>query len=238
MISFIISAKNEEHYIVKCLASVALQVTNEPIEIFVVDNQSTDQTVSKVKKYYPQVKIVSETRPGVVSARQAGYEHAQGELLIFLDADVRLPNKFWLSEFLRIIHQPEVVAVSTHYKYYEISQVSKILQKLGTWVLIYPWIFLVDKVFKKTSHMVGGMMGIKRSALVSIGGFDETTKFYGDEISIVKKLYPKGKIIVSPKLWVYTSGRRYGKNGLLNTVFKYVVNYFSMLFWDKPYHHN
>jgi hypothetical protein len=57
-------------------------------------------------------------------------------------------------------------------------------------------------------------------------------------LSVVKKLYPKGKIVVSPKLWVYTSGRRYGKNGLLNTVFKYVVNYFSMLFWDKPYHHN
>jgi glycosyltransferase involved in cell wall biosynthesis len=238
MISFIISAKNEEHYIVECLASVVLQVTKEPIEILVVDNQSTDQTVSKVKRYYPQAKIVSETQPGVVSARQAGFNNVKGEILIFLDADVRLPHKFWLEDLLGLLKPPEVVAVSTHYKYYEMNFWVKVVQTLGTYICIYPWIFFADKVFRKTSHMVGGMMGIKKSALMSIGGFEGNTKFYGDEISIVKKLYPKGKIIVSPKLWVYTSGRRYGKNGLLNTVFKYVVNYFSMLFWDKPYHHN
>jgi type IV secretory pathway VirB4 component len=54
----------------------------------VVDNQSTDETVLKAKAQCPQAKIIVETEPGVVSARQAGFKNAQGELLIFLDANM------------------------------------------------------------------------------------------------------------------------------------------------------
>ncbi len=233
MISFIISAKNEAEYIAECLASVASQVTEEPIEILVVDNQSTDKTVLKAKAQCPQAKIIVETEPGVVSARQAGFKNAQGELLIFLDADVRLPHRFWLKNLLGIIQPHQVVAVSTHYKYYEMSFLVKVIQTFGTYFCIYPWIFFADKVFKKTSHMVGGMMAIKHSALNRIGGFGNETQFYGDEISVVKKLYAWGKIIVSPKLWVYTSGRRYQQYGMFQTVYKYVVSYFKMLLAGK-----
>lgn len=236
MISFIIPAKNEVKYIEGCLESIALQETKLDYEVLVVDSKSTDYTAQVVKQKYPHVKIIRAEKFGVVSARQAGFLNAKGNLLVFLDADVRLPDKFWLGKLMQIINQPKVVAISTHYKYYEIKFYLKVIQMFGTYFFIYPWIFLADKVFKKTSHMVGGMMAIKKSALEKMGGFSDDTQFYGDEISLVKKLYPLGKIVVSPRLWVYTSGRRYQQFGMFNTVFKYVLNYFWMLFLREPYH--
>lgn len=236
MISFIIPAKNECQYIEGCLDSILEQVTEKEYEILVVDNNSTDNIQAVVKRKYASVKVIFESQAGTAVARQAGFKQALGEIVVFLDADVRLPHKHWLENFLSIMRQPNVVAVSTHYRYYELNWFLRFWQQLGTYICIYPWLFLIDRVFKQTSHMVGGMMGIKSEVLNRLGGFGNDTRFYGDEISIVKKLYPLGRIVVSPGLWVYTSGRRYNKFGMVNTVFKYVINYFVLWLTGKPYH--
>ncbi len=237
MISFIISAKNEEGYISDCLKSITLQKSEEPSEIIVVDNNSSDKTAQIAKQVCPQAVIIKEEKPGTSAARQRGSLEAKGEWLIFLDADVRLPDKNWLTRTLfKVRSSKGVSAVSSHYRYYDVSFFQKALQAIGTFGFIYPWLFFTNSLFHITANMIGGMMAIKKNALLQAGGFDAKAEFFGDEALIVRRLYKFGRIIVSPSLWVYASGRRWQNQGIIKTVFKYLLNYFWVVFRGKPYH--
>ena len=143
MISFIIPAKNEEGYIAACLASIVAQETSEPFEVIVVDNSSTDNTVKLVQQNYPKVSIINEDKPGTSAARHKGFLEAKGDWLVFLDADVRLPNRNWLKSVRSKICEPGMVALSSHFRYYGISLHERFLQLFGTFIFIYPWIFLL-----------------------------------------------------------------------------------------------
>lgn len=235
MISFIISAKNEEDYIADCLQSIMTQAADEIFEIIVVDNNSSDKTSQIAKQVCPQVIIATETKPGTNAARQAGFLKAKGEWLVFLDADVRLPDKDWLNRLNKKFVISGIAAISSHYRYYGVPISQNILQTAGTFIFVYPWIFIINNLFHIGAHMIGGMMAIKKQALLEAGGFDAQSEFFGDEALISRRLYKFGKIIVSPNVWVYTSGRRFENEGLLKSVFKYLLNYFWVLFKGRPY---
>ncbi|MBI3231548.1 MAG: glycosyltransferase family 2 protein [Candidatus Doudnabacteria bacterium] len=236
MISFIIPAKNEEGYIGGCLHSIMTQDLPEGFEIVVVDNNSADHTRETVLAVCPKAIIFKEERCGTSAARQRGFLEAKGELLIFLDADVRLPDNLWLKRVVKKVSRPKAVALSSHYRYYGLPFYKSILQLVGNFIFVYPWIFFVSKLLRYSTHMIGGMMVIKKSALIKAGGFDISVEFFGDEALIAKKLYSVGHVHVSPKLWVWTSARRFKEQGMLKTVFSYVFNYFWVFFSGKPYH--
>jgi glycosyltransferase involved in cell wall biosynthesis len=236
MISFIIPAKNEEDYIGSCLASIFMQSTNEVFEVIVVDNGSTDKTQKVIKEKFSEVKVIEEKISGTNAARQKGFLEASGELLIFLDADVRLPDKDWLNRVLKKMQRSNIVALSSHYRYYDLSPVQNFFQIVGTFGIIYPWLFLVNNILRTTATMVGGIMVITKNALNKVGGFNSRGQFFGDEASVSMSLYKLGKIVISPQIWVWTSGRRYEKQGMFTAVFHYVFNYFFVLFTGQPYH--
>ena len=91
-ISAIIPARNEEHNLALLLEDLNRQST--PVEeIICVDDCSTDRTAEIAGQY--QTKLISITEKpsnwqGKSWACQKGSEAAKGELLLFLDADVRL----------------------------------------------------------------------------------------------------------------------------------------------------
>jgi len=94
-ISIIIPALNEEKNISLCLDGISqLNYPKEKIEIIVVDNGSTDCTVTVAQKHGANVF----NAPGVTIAalRNHGWRKSKGEYVSFLDADC-IPSKQWLS---------------------------------------------------------------------------------------------------------------------------------------------
>lgn len=60
-------------------------------EIIVVDNNSTDHTRQVVEGYFQQsarVRYLLEETPGLLAGRHAGWNAAEGDILVFLDDDV------------------------------------------------------------------------------------------------------------------------------------------------------
>lgn len=95
-ISVIIPTYNRIDLIGRALCSVYAQ--NDLItEVIVVDDGSTDRTVSLVKAKFPKVLVISQERCGVSHARNRGIEAAQGEWLAFLDSDDK-----WLKSKIRL----------------------------------------------------------------------------------------------------------------------------------------
>lgn len=111
MISVVIPAYNEEASILSCLRSIYKQ-SRAPDEVIVVDNNSTDHTVEIVQKNFPRAKIVSESRQGIASARDAGFRAATGDIVARTDAD-SLATPQWLLEIESFFSKsPRCVAVS------------------------------------------------------------------------------------------------------------------------------
>lgn len=88
-VSIIIPAYNEERHLKACLDSLARQ-TVMPLEVIVVDNNSTDKSAA-IAGRYPFVRLVTESQQGIVYARTRGFNAARGDIIGRTDADTILP---------------------------------------------------------------------------------------------------------------------------------------------------
>lgn len=90
LLSIIIPVYNGGKTIFNCLRSITTNFTicKKLVEIIIVDDGSTDNTICKIKKVkYPNLKIISKNNEGVSSARNIGIENSSGKFIWFIDSD-------------------------------------------------------------------------------------------------------------------------------------------------------
>lgn len=88
-VSIIIPTLNEEKSITKTLSSISQQ-TQQPIEVIIVDGESTDNTCQMVSQYN-WVTLIQSHHRGRAQQMNTGANHAKGDWLLFLHADTLLP---------------------------------------------------------------------------------------------------------------------------------------------------
>jgi len=87
LISIIINAYNEEKHIKKCIDSVIRQ-TYKNLEIVVINDGSTDNTLSILNSYDDsRLKIITHENKGLSLSRNDGIDNSNGKYVYFLDAD-------------------------------------------------------------------------------------------------------------------------------------------------------
>lgn len=168
LISIIISAYNAENKIGKCLNSL-LNQTYKPIEIFVVDDGSTDKTKEVIKKYVDNKKIflLEQKRQGPGAAKNLASKKARGEILVFVDSD-EYPRQNYIEKLTKPIRE------------------GKAKTSIGAWVLAQPKNPWARCRFKDTSELrrhaitSGVFRAIKKDFFKKLGGFD-TSKGYSDD---------------------------------------------------------
>lgn len=111
LISVVIPTFNEEKRIVKCLNSIKSQdYPKKFVEIIIVDDDSTDNTVKIAKSY--GARILLNGNHNIERGKSIGFEKSKGEYLFFIDADNVLTSKKWFSESINIFfNNPEVVGI-------------------------------------------------------------------------------------------------------------------------------
>ncbi|MCM2138021.1 bifunctional glycosyltransferase/CDP-glycerol:glycerophosphate glycerophosphotransferase [Vagococcus fluvialis] len=94
-ISIITPMYNVADFIESQISSL-VQQTLEEIEIILIDDGSTDQTLERVttlgKKYPEKITVISKTNGGASSARNVGLNHFKGDYVFFADADDIVPK--------------------------------------------------------------------------------------------------------------------------------------------------
>jgi glycosyltransferase involved in cell wall biosynthesis len=107
--SVIIPCRNGERIVGEAVRS-ALEQTEPPLEVFVVDDASTDRTGDAAREAGARV-LVAEKRRNAGGARNMGIEASSGDVLAFLDADVVAPPD-WLERVAAAFRKdPRIVAV-------------------------------------------------------------------------------------------------------------------------------
>ena len=92
-VSVVIPTFNRATFVVDAARS-ALAQTHAPLEIIVVDDGSTDDTLERLEQLEGRVTVLTQRNQGVAAARNAGTRIARGALVAFLDSDdLWLPHK-------------------------------------------------------------------------------------------------------------------------------------------------
>lgn len=88
LVTIAIASYNNSLYIERCIESVISQSYNN-LEILIVDDGSTDDTISRINKYTSddRIRIISKENGGLSSVRQMCLENAKGDYISFIDAD-------------------------------------------------------------------------------------------------------------------------------------------------------
>ena len=93
LVSIVISCYNRKDFIAETLNSCLVQ-TFRDFEIVIVDDGSTDDSLSAIKPYtmLPNVTVVRQHNGGPGSARNRGILNAKGKYILTLDSDDMLRN--------------------------------------------------------------------------------------------------------------------------------------------------
>ncbi len=236
-ISFVIPALNEEQYIGKTIEAILRQPPDLVKEIIVAVSSATTDKTAEVAKGYPKVKVVTVPRDGTNAARQAGFELATGDVTAFVDADT-LVTPGWGEKVIKTLSNSQVAAVSGPYIYTDQGWLRHILTLYGFLVIAIPIAVIFNYILRVGSVVLGGNLAAKREKLLGAGGFNTQFKFYGDDANTGKRLRKVGLVIFDPSLRVISSSRRFRQKGFLSTTFKYFVNFFWAIFFDRPFSKN
>ncbi|AFZ22491.1 glycosyl transferase [Cylindrospermum stagnale PCC 7417] len=212
-ISIIIPTLNEAGNIKDALANTQPS-TN--IEVIVVDGGSTDDTVKIAQSL--GVKVISSPT-GRARQMNAGALVANGDILLFLHGDTRLPAGF--DQMIRTaLQQPKVVAGAFTLRI-DASRWGLRLVESGVkwrshfWQMPYgdQAIFLTKKVFQQ------------------IGNFPELPIM--EDFELIKRLKTFGKITIIP-VPVTTSARRWLQKGIFQTTLLNQIVIIAYLFGVSP----
>lgn len=90
LLSIIIPVYNMEKYLKECLDSCVKKKYQDKIEIIIVDDGSTDNSVAISEGYkqrFKNVALILQSNKGLSAARNTGIRRASGKYLLFLDSD-------------------------------------------------------------------------------------------------------------------------------------------------------
>jgi glycosyltransferase involved in cell wall biosynthesis len=229
--SVIVCAFNEEQLLPGCLHSL-LQQSFPPYEIIVINNASTDRTAAVAS--IPGIRVVDEPRKGLVVARETGRCVSTGDVLVYVDADCRAPRE-WLglvAQEFASPHQP--VAVTGPYRFYDWDIIGRVLVRMYDYSLAPLTHVLAQYVFCLGAVLYGGNFAVRRDALETIGGFDTSIEFHGEDTNLARRISKAGRVRLRQRCWVFTSARRYKTMGRGKVFGLYVRNFCAEIFFHRP----
>lgn len=193
LLSFVIPAYNEEAVLEQTLSTLlaSVEAIGAPYEVIVVDDASTDRTAEIARSF--GVGVVSINLRKISAVRNAGARAAQGEMLIFVDADT-LVSPEALASAVEAFQQGAVGGGAR-------VQMDK---DVPFWALLL--MAAASGALSRLRLAAGCFLFARRDTFYAVGGFDEDY-YASEEIHLSRALKKKGRFVIISDV-VITSGRK------------------------------
>ena len=209
-ISVVIPMYNAASTIVDALESIRNQDYKGDLEIIIVNDGSTDDSLNIVSKYcmehpYLNISIINKKNGGVASARNAGIKVASGNFIALLDADDEwLENK--INVLMPYFKNKEVDCIGSGRN----EKVLKVgFRKIKKLTHIYP----IDIIFRwnpQTSTVI-----FRKSIIDKVGNYNENLNYAEDGEYWIRIAYCCGFFVIPDSLVMTGHGKHdYGQSGL------------------------
>ena len=190
MITVGIPAYNQAEFLGEAIESALNQTA--PCEVLVCVDGATDNSLEIASKY--PVKVISQVNKGLSSARNTLIMNMNGDYFLPLDSDDKLlPNcvERIYETLEKSNYQTDIVALS--FKEFGISEAEVILMQNPT----------IEDF--RTANRIGYCSAIRKSALLSVGGYNPKMVWGAEDYDLWFDLLKRGyKLQVIPEvLWLY-----------------------------------
>jgi GT2 family glycosyltransferase len=215
-LSIIIVNYNSMAFIEECLASIARHA-DVSHEVIIVDNASTDDSVTFIRRHFPEVKLVeSKKNLGFARGNNLGAQYASGRFLLLLNNDTKLLSP--LSPVLDFLKRHEDAGIAgarllnlDGTVQFSVGYYHNPLRLLVSWMLpagstMPEWGQLYEKKeqFYQDSHndldwITGAFMLIKRDVWDQLKGMDSSFFMYMEDVDFCQRAKSQGwKTVYTP----------------------------------------
>ena len=189
LISIIVLNYNAGELLLNCINSLK-KSTYQNIEILVVDNISSDDSHTKCKKQFPDIKLIQNRKNlGYCGGNNVGIKEAKGEFIVILNPDT-IVEENWLDEMFNAfnefgdgLYQPKIISLNE----------SDIIQSTGNMIHAFGFGFARDKGKKiiekkeeieKIGYASGTCLFTTKKVLEKVGLLDEFIFLYHDDLDL------------------------------------------------------
>ena len=222
-LSIVIPTLNEEEYLPRLLEDLTQQ-KNTDFEVIVIDSSPNEKTKSALfsGEHSFQCFYYSIAKQNVAHQKNEGAKYAQGEYIVFLDADSRIEPKF-TSHISRATQNNRGLV----YRPYTVPDDKEYLEME---TLFFIWNIVVELSFLTSTPLGdGGCLVFDKNFFTRIGGFKE--KVHAEDYEIMRRCVQWG---VRPRFIsdanVIVSLRRIKREDKLKLLYKHTYVTFSSLF--------
>jgi len=203
-LSVVIVNYNVKHFIEQCLFSVLKASENIACEVFIVDNNSVDGSVTLIQEKFPQVNlIVNKINTGFSVANNQALKIAKGEYVLLLNPDTVVQEDTFSKILAFMDTHPEAGGLGVKmldgqgnfapeskrglptpevafYKMFGFARLFPKSKRFGKYHLTY----MSEDELSEIDVMSGAFMLIRKTVLDKIGFLDETFFMYGEDIDL------------------------------------------------------
>ena len=204
-VSVIIVTYNHKKYMESCLTSV---LANEPLEVIVVDNDSTDGTPEFIEENFPEVKVMRSPRNlGYGGGNNLGVRHAKGEYVVILNPDTKVDDN-WLEELVKPLSKSRRLITTPKILLYDGSAINTVGTIVHFTGLTFTRGYLEPPEKYNKPEYLSGISGacfaMRRDEYLELGGFDENFLAYNEDGEFSWRAHARGfKILYVPTSIVY-----------------------------------
>jgi glycosyltransferase involved in cell wall biosynthesis len=216
MLSIIIPTLNEEKYLPKLLKNLK-EKNFDNLEIIVSDANSQDQT-KKIALEYNCIYVTSSIKKPA-HQRNQGARKASNEIILFLDADVILPDNF-LNKAQQEFKKRNLGAASFYMKFSS----RKISYRIYS--IFYRLICFLAQYIRPAS--IGAAIMVNKEVHLKIKGFREDL-YVAEDYDYGYRVSKEVKFRMIRSTFFYFSNRRWEKEGQLKSIKKIITLLFHYI---------